>query len=69
MSKRPERLRYRAVLASLAMAALGVAAVVYGGFDDSPGLQLIGVLIIVGAVVLGVKSVRIGRAAGESRRS
>jgi len=51
------------------MAALGVAAVVYGGFDDSPGLQLIGVLIFVGGVVLGVKSVRTGRAAGESRRS
>ena len=37
---------------------LGVAAVVAGGADDSPGLQLIGVLIVVGAVVLGVRKAR-----------
>ena len=47
-----------AVLAIVAAFALGVFGVVYGGFDDSPGGQLIGVVIIVGAVVLGVKTVR-----------
>ena len=47
-----------AVLAILAALALGVVGVVYGGVDDSPGGQLIGVVIIVGAVVLGVKTVR-----------
>ena len=41
--------------------ALGVAAIVYGGADDSPGAQLIGVLLIVGAVVLGVRMVRRSR--------
>ncbi len=29
----------------------------YGGSDDAPGLVLIGLLIIVGAVVFGVRTV------------
>jgi hypothetical protein len=41
--------------------ALGVAGIVAGGADDSPGLQLIGVVIIVGAVALGVRMVRRSR--------
>ena len=35
--------------------ALGVAGVVAGEADDSPGLQLIAVVLIVGAVALGVR--------------
>jgi hypothetical protein len=42
-------------LVAILAVALGVAAILYGGADDSPGLQLIGVLIIVGAVVVGVR--------------
>jgi drug/metabolite transporter (DMT)-like permease len=38
--------------------ALGVAAVVLGEGDDSPGLQLIGVLLAVAAVVFGVRTLR-----------
>jgi hypothetical protein len=38
--------------------AIGVAAVVHGEGDDSPGLQGVGALLVVGAVVLGVRSVR-----------
>lgn len=38
--------------------ALGVLAVVAGGADDSPGLQLIGVVIAAAAVVFGVRSAR-----------
>jgi hypothetical protein len=50
-----------AVLAILAI-ALGIAGVVYGGeADDSPGLQLIGVVLIVGAIALGVRTARSGR--------
>jgi hypothetical protein len=49
------------VLAVLAAVALGVAAVVYGEADDSPGLQLLGVLLAVGAVAAGVRSVRHSR--------
>jgi hypothetical protein len=49
-----------AIVALLA-SALGVAAVVYGEADDSPGGQLIGVLLIVGAVVMGVRMARRSR--------
>jgi drug/metabolite transporter (DMT)-like permease len=45
------------VVAVLAI-AIGVAGVVAGEADDSPGLQLLGVLLIIGAVVLGVRMVR-----------
>jgi hypothetical protein len=41
--------------------ALGVAGIVAGGIDDSPGLQLIGVVIIVAAVALGVRMARRSR--------
>jgi hypothetical protein len=45
------------VLAILA-AVLGVAAILYGGADDSPGLQLLGALIVIGAIVYGVRTAR-----------
>jgi hypothetical protein len=48
-------------LVAILAVALGVAAITYGGADDSPGLQLIGVLIIVGAVVVGVRIARRSR--------
>ena len=38
--------------------ALGVAGIVAGEADDSPGLQLIGALLIVGAVAMGVRIAR-----------
>ncbi|MEX5237444.1 hypothetical protein [Kocuria arenosa] len=38
--------------------ALGVAGLVYGEADDSPGLQLLGVLLILATVVLGVRTAR-----------
>jgi hypothetical protein len=41
--------------------AVGIAAVVAGEADDSPGLQGLGLLLAVGAVVLGVRTVRRGR--------
>lgn len=43
------------------LVALGAAAFVYGGADDSPGLQLIGAVIVVGAVVLAVRARRSAR--------
>jgi hypothetical protein len=51
----PEGHPMKPLLAILAT-VIGVAAVVLGGADDSPGLQLLGVLLVVGAVVLGVRS-------------
>ncbi|WP_422738994.1 hypothetical protein ACN263_06970 [Micromonospora sp. WMMD729] len=46
---------------AIAAVALGVAAVVYGGADDSPGLQLIGALLVVGAIAFAVRTARRGR--------
>jgi membrane protein implicated in regulation of membrane protease activity len=45
-------------LVAALLAVLGAAAVVAGGYDDSPGLQGIGVLLVVGAVVLAVRTAR-----------
>jgi hypothetical protein len=57
-----------AVVAVLAMVAVGVAGMVLGEADDSPGLQGLGLLLIGGAVALGVRAVRRGRApAGRER--
>jgi hypothetical protein len=36
--------------------SLGVAGVVAAGIDDSPGGQLLGVLLIIGAVAVGVRT-------------
>jgi drug/metabolite transporter (DMT)-like permease len=47
----------KSVVAVLAV-LLGVAGVVLGEADDSPGLQGLGVLLVVGAVVVGVRIVR-----------
>jgi hypothetical protein len=38
--------------------AIGVAGVVLGEADDSPGLQGLGVLLVVGAVVVGARTLR-----------
>jgi hypothetical protein len=42
--------------AALGIAALGVAVMVYAEADDAPGGVLFGVLLIVGAFVLGVRA-------------
>lgn len=41
--------------------ALGVVGIVAGEADDAPGAQLLGVLLVVGAVVLGVRIARRSR--------
>ena len=51
------------LLALLAI-AVGVAAIVYGEGDDSPGMQFIGAVLVIGALVLVVRSVRRGRRSG-----
>ncbi|MFI7576616.1 hypothetical protein [Micromonospora sp. NPDC049497] len=48
------------VLAALAV-AIGVAAVVFGESDDSPGLQGLGVLLVIGALAYGVRTARRSR--------
>lgn len=46
------------VLAALILAAIGIAGIIYGEADDSPGGQLLGVLLVLGGVWLGVRVVR-----------
>ena len=48
------------IVAILAV-AIGVAGIVAGGADDSLGLQLLGVVVVIGAVVLGVRIARRSR--------
>ena len=48
------------ILLSILAIAIGVAAVVLGEADDSPGLQGLGVLLIVGTVALGVRTAQRG---------
>lgn len=45
------------VLAILAL-AIGATAFVAGGADDSPGLQGLGLLVAVGAILFGVRTAR-----------
>jgi len=48
-------------LAVLLAVAVGIAGVVAGEADDSPGLQGLGALLVLGAVALGVRSARRSR--------
>jgi drug/metabolite transporter (DMT)-like permease len=51
-------MKYVHVLLAVVAVVFGVMTIVYGGADDSPGAQLIGVVFVVGGVVLGVRAVR-----------
>ncbi|MDG4808599.1 hypothetical protein O7634_17750 [Micromonospora sp. WMMD1120] len=51
-------MKYALIVGIVLAVALGVTVVVLGGADDSPGLQLIGVGLVVCAVVFGVRSLR-----------
>ena len=44
-------------LALVLVIAIGIAAVVAGEADDSPGLQLLGGLLVIGAVALAARIV------------
>jgi drug/metabolite transporter (DMT)-like permease len=52
-----ERRLVKYLVAILAI-AVGVAGIVAGGADDSPGLQLLGVVLVVGAVAVSVRIAR-----------
>ncbi|GAA3776134.1 hypothetical protein [Micromonospora maritima] len=47
----------RHLLAAVAVLAvvLGVTGIVYGEADDSPGLQLLSALLVIGAVAIAVR--------------
>jgi FtsH-binding integral membrane protein len=46
---------WRVILPVLAI-ALGAFLIVYGGYDDSPGGQLLGLLMVIGAIVGLIKN-------------
>jgi hypothetical protein len=56
---RPSRKLMRYLVAILVL-AIGVAGIVAGEADDSPGLQLLCAVLVVGAVVRGVRIARRG---------
>ena len=47
--------------AALGIAAVGVAAGIFGEADDAPGLVLLGILLIVSACALGVRTAQRSR--------
>ena len=49
---------------AIGLAALGVAAAVLGEADDAPGLVLLGIVLIVSACALGVRTRRTADSAG-----
>ncbi len=54
--------RLVAILAAVvAVAVIGVAGIVLGEADDAPGLQLLGVLLVAGALALGVRTAQRSR--------
>ena len=48
-------------LVAVLVLAVGAAGIVAGEADDSPGLQFLGALLVVGAIVAGVRTARRGR--------
>nr|WP_201749130.1 hypothetical protein [Micromonospora acroterricola] len=54
-------MKYVLLLVAVLAVALGVAGIALGEADDSPGLQLLGVVLVVGAVVYGVWVLRRAR--------
>ena len=51
-------MKYFIAIAAILAIAIGVAGIVLGEADDSPGLQLLGVVFVVGAIAFSVRSVR-----------
>ena len=43
-------------LVAVLLIALGILGILAGGMDDSPGLQLLGLLLALGAIVFGVRT-------------
>jgi hypothetical protein len=44
------------LVTAICVAALGVAAGIFGGADDAPGLVLLGILLIASACALGARA-------------
>ncbi len=46
------------ILAAIVLMALGVKMVMFGEMDDSPGAQMIGLLMVVAGIYVIIKTVR-----------
>jgi hypothetical protein len=46
------------ILLSVLAILFGIFIFIFGGYDDSPGAQLLGVVIVVGSIVWIVKSTK-----------
>lgn len=53
-------MRYVLTVVVILAVALGVAAIAHGEADDSPGLQLLGVVLVIGAAAFGIRNIRGG---------
>ncbi|MEX2487169.1 MAG: hypothetical protein WD377_06095 [Nitriliruptoraceae bacterium] len=49
---------WQSLLLRVVLVTVGIAAVVLGEADDSPGLQGLGVLLVVGVIWCGFRRVR-----------
>jgi hypothetical protein len=56
--RRGDCMRYLLAVVTVLAVALGVAGMLLGEADDSPGLQGLGALLIIGAIALGVRTAR-----------
>lgn len=54
-------MKYALALVVVLAVAVGVAGIVLGEADDSPGLQLLGALFVIGAIGFGVRLARRSR--------
>jgi len=52
------KLRIALIIGALVLAALGVALGIYAEKDDAPGGVLMGMLMVLGALVLGAKAIQ-----------
>ena len=50
--------KYVLAIVAIVAIAIGVSGIVLGEADDSPGLQFLGVVLVVGSVALGVRIAR-----------
>ena len=46
------------IVAAILLSAAGGALAVFGGYDDAPGATLLGLLMVLGAIVLGIRLAR-----------
>ena len=51
-------MKYLAAVTAVLIVAIGVAGIVLGEGDDSPGLQLLGVLLVVAVVASTARTAR-----------